>query len=336
MNLLLTSAGRRAYLVKYFKEAIGSGGKVFVSNSDENCVSFQYADESIVTPIIYDENYIPFLLDICKKKSIDVLISLFDIDLLVLAKNKNKFKEIGTNVIVSNEEIISVCNDKWLTYNFLKNHSFNTPKTFLKIDDVLVQIKLKKLCYPIIVKPRFGCGSISICLARDEEELLFYSKLVKENVMSSYLKYESSVTNDVVIYQECLKGQEYGADVINDLNGKNKSIIIRKKIAMRSGETDIAEIVENELIEKELKKLSRLTNHIGNLDCDIFIEDKIVYILELNARFGGGYPFSHIAGCNLPKAICEWIKGNDVPNELLLARIGVKAFKEIAITKEIK
>ena len=34
MNILLTSVGRRSYLVKYFKEAVGENGEVHVSNSN--------------------------------------------------------------------------------------------------------------------------------------------------------------------------------------------------------------------------------------------------------------------------------------------------------------
>jgi carbamoyl-phosphate synthase large subunit len=51
--------------------------------------------------------------------------------------------------------------------------------------------------------------------------------------------------------------------------------------------------------------------HIGNLDCDIFESDGRYYLLEMNPRFGGGYPFSHVAGANYPDAICTWIEGKD-------------------------
>ena len=96
MNVLLSSVGRWAYMVKYFKETIGRDGLVHVCNSDDKTVAFRYADRAIVSPLIYDPNYIPFLLDYCEQNKIDVLLSLFDIDLLVLAKNKDKFARIGT------------------------------------------------------------------------------------------------------------------------------------------------------------------------------------------------------------------------------------------------
>ena len=51
MNILITSVGRRAYLVKYFKEVEGVK-EVHVSNSDDLSVAFKYADKSVVSPLI--------------------------------------------------------------------------------------------------------------------------------------------------------------------------------------------------------------------------------------------------------------------------------------------
>lgn len=132
-----------------------------------------------------------------------------------------------------------------------------------------------------------------------------------------------------------LSGQEYGADIINDLIGQYQQTVVRKKIAMRAGETDIAQIVSEPVIEKELERLGKLTHHIANMDCDVFLVNGVPYILEMNARFGGGYPFSHLAGCNLPKAIVEWAKGKTIPAEMLKARTGITGFKELIITEGI-
>ena len=90
MKILLTSVGRRSYLVQYFKEVIGSEGEVHVSNSTELSPAFIYADKHIKTPLIYEENYIEFLLDYCSENKIDALISLFDIDL----RSYQKYREI--------------------------------------------------------------------------------------------------------------------------------------------------------------------------------------------------------------------------------------------------
>ena len=332
MNVLLTSVGRRAYMVKYFQQALNGDGLVHVCNSDDKTVAFRYADKSVVSPLIYDEGYIPFLLQYCRDNRIDILISLFDIDLPILARNKDKFTEIGTRVIVSNEEIISICNDKWKTFQFLKEYGFYTPKTYLTLQKTMLALESGELQYPIVIKPRFGCGSLALSVAEDELALLYYYSRNVRTINKSYLRYESDTVEEKIIYQECLRGQEYGADIINDLNGNFRQVNVRKKVAMRAGETDIAELVECPLISRELARLGRLTKHVGNMDTDVFMVDGKPYILEMNARFGGGYPFSHIGGCDLPKAILQWVQGKEVEEELLVSRTGIKAFKELGIT----
>ncbi len=62
-----------------------------------------------------------------------------------------------------------------------------------------------------------------------------------------------------------------------------------------------------------MKKLAGNLKLIGNLDCDLIVENEDIYLLEMNPRFGGGYPFMHFAGANLPLAITEWLKGNKTP-----------------------
>ena len=56
-------------------------------------------------------------------------------------------------------------------------------------------------------------------------------------------------------------------------------------------------------------------------------------MLEINARFGGGYPFSHIAGVDLPSAIVKWALDLPVEKDLLSAQVGTQGQKDLVITK---
>ena len=69
---------------------------------------------------------------------------------------------------------------------------------------------------------------------------------MQKNIEESYLKYESNLdpTRSIII-QEKLIGDEYGLDVFNDLNGNFLTCVPKKKLAMRAGETDSAEIINN-------------------------------------------------------------------------------------------
>ena len=109
---------------------------------------------------------------------------------------------------------------------------------------------------------------------------------------------------------------------MNDLNGNNRSVSVKKKLAMRAGETDKAQTVDNPKIREIGRTLGINLKHIGNLDVDVFEKDGNYYVLELNPRFGGGFPFSYEAGVNMPKAIIEWINGNEIDNAILIPTYG--------------
>ena len=194
MNILLTSAGRRTYLVEYFKEALqmaGVEGHVHAANSQE-CPAFYAADQWVKTPLIYEPEYIPFLLDYCKHKRIGMVIPLFDIDVPVLAAHRAEFEAIGTILVTADETIARICNDKWRMYCFLKEQKaleeegFGLPKTWIDEEEAVESVRCGETHYPLMVKPRWGMGSLSIYQADDEEELRLLVKKARREIKASY------------------------------------------------------------------------------------------------------------------------------------------------------
>ena len=125
-------------------------------------------------------------------------------------------------------------------------------------------------------------------------------------------------------------------DVINNLEGEYQNTIVKKKYAMRSGETDCAETIDSPELKALGKAISEKLHHVANLDMDVFVDNDKPFILEMNARFGGGYPFSHIAGVNLPLAIVKWLRSEEVDVSLLTERTGILAHKDIEIVNITK
>lgn len=332
MNLLLTSVGRRTYLVEYFKQV--PGVRVFVANSSPLSPAFAAADGTVVTPLIYEEAYIPFLLEYCKKEQIQVLLSLFDIDLPVLARHKKEFREAGVQVIVSDPEVVEVCNDKLLMNIFLKERNLATPDCYLSPEEAKEAIEDGELTYPVMIKPRWGMGSLAIYQADNEAELDVLYEKTRRDIEACYLKYESHEDPaHAVLIQQMVAGQEYGLDIINDLTGKYCSTIVKEKIAMRSGETDVARIVDMPELKQTGQQVAEELKHIANLDMDIILSHGIPYIIDMNARFGGGYPYSHMAGANLPRAIINWAQGQEVSPEDLNAQTGQVFCKDITMAE---
>lgn len=334
MNILLTSAGRRSYLVRYFKEALikaGCNGLVHAANS-QPCPAFSQADRTVITPLIYDREYIPFLLEYCKNNGITLLLPLFDVDIPVLAANRERFHSLGTRVVTGDPEGVAICNDKWKTHRFLAEAGVRVPYTWLDDKLALEAVKAGRAAWPLMVKPRWGMGSLSVYQAESKEELLVFKGKCLKGIQNSYLRYEAQNQEDkCVLFQQALTGQEYGLDVINDLEGRHRAVIVKEKSSMRSGETDAAVTVENKELEKLGETLGRLLGHRGNLDVDVFCTGGTYYVLEMNARFGGGYPFSHAAGVDLPLALVIWAMNREPDKEILRARPGVRAQKDISM-----
>ena len=89
----------------------------------------------------------------------------------------------------------------------------------------------------------------------------------------------------------------------------------------------------------ELAELGKLIaaklQHIGNLDCDIFYDGREACVLEMNPRFGGGYPFTQCSGANIPKAYLAWAKGEAAGKDCFNFQVG-KIFSKCDRLVEIK
>ncbi len=330
MNILLTSCGRRTYLIHYFKAALGGEGEVYAANSIMT-YSLTHADDYVITPEIFDENYIGFLLDYCIQKEIAAIIPLIDIDLPVLARNKKIFSERGVSIIVSDERVTMLCNDKWATYNYLEKLGISQPKTCIDLDSCYQLTELGEMQYPLILKPRWGMGSIGIYKVDNQDELkVLFGKLMKE-IFSTPLRYESSGDAEhCILIQEFIDGQEYGIQILNDLEGNYVATVAQKKVAMRAGETDIAEIVDSGPFEPVSIKLANELRHIGNMDIDCFIDkDGELIILELNCRFGGQYPFAHLSGTDFPAQIVKWLNGGVTDAGLCTPKNNITGSKDL-------
>lgn len=333
MNILLTSAGRRTYMIEYFKNALKGIGLIHASNSIFTYTLTQ-ADKYVLTPNIYDTSYVQFLVTYCKNNDITAIISLFDIDQPVLAKNSEYFKDNGITLIVSDFNVTQICNDKWKTFLFLKGIGLKQTPTYISQEEAKQAIKDGLLEYPIFIKPRWGMGSIGIYKVYNDDELNVLYKRLYNEIFDTYLKYESSIDREsCIIIQQYIKGKEYGIEILNDLNKQYAATFAKRKIAMRSGETDIAVTVDPTPFEETAIRISKELKHKAILDIDCFVtESGDIYVLEMNSRFGGQYPFTHNAGVDIPRQITEWLQGKNNNYSLLTQRDNVISCKELVPT----
>lgn len=324
MNVLLTCAGRRSYEIGAFKDAVRGQGTVLACDADPNAPALQMADGAFVVPRIDADDYVDELVRLCAHHHVGLLIPAFEPELPILAEREADFQAIGTIVLVSSPEVIATCYDKIRTATFLAGIGIRSPRTYLSLADAGSALRTGELAYPVMVKPRFGVSSIGNHLAEDDAELTFYFDQCRRQIAATFLA--SSSANDpasAVLVQEGLDGQEYGLDIVNDLDGTYACTFVKRKLRMRAGQTDRAATVDDPDLLALGARIGTSLSHRGILDCDAFIDRDGICVIDLNPRFGGGYPFSHMAGANLPAALIAWAEDRDVDATWLRVRPGV-------------
>lgn len=145
--------------------------------------------------------------------------------------------------------------------------------------------------FPIVAKPRYGKGARGNFILRDKKELAEFIKAIDNTTP--------------YVLQEFINGDEYGFDVINDLNGNFLRLLGRKKIIQKNGESFQAKTVSPFFWQKAAIKWSEKLKHTGTANFDVIFRDGKGYLIDINLRFSGDYIFSHIAGANTPQILID-------------------------------
>ncbi len=287
MNILITSAGTRNKVIQYFKENFNGIGNVIATDMSDIAPAIYDADKFFLTPKIDNENYIDKLIEICKKEKVSAVFSLIDPELSLIAKNKDRFLEIGVIPIVSKYEAVELAFDKYEMYKYLISNGFKTAKTYINKEDFYQDLEKKIIDFPVFVKPVRGSASLNISKVTCKKELDLLFELY-----------------DDLIIQEFLNGQEIGADVyVDPISKKVVSIFTKEKIKMRAGETDKSRSFKDNKLFSLIISLVEKIGYEYMIDIDIFKIGDEYYFSEINPRFGGGYPHAYEAGVNFPKMI---------------------------------
>jgi carbamoyl-phosphate synthase large subunit len=287
--VLFTCIGRRVSLLNSFRRAakqLKIKASFFGTDTTELTPALQLSDKAFLVKPITHPGYITQLLSIVKANKVKLLVPTVDLDLKVLARNKAKFAAAGCNVLVSNPDVVDICQDKRKTYRFLIRNGFDTPIT-MSIRDALSK---KKLNWPCFLKPWDGYASRGNALVKNRKELAFFAKRIPNPIC-----------------QEFIEGTEHTCDVYVDFNMKVRCVVPRKRIEVRAGEVSKGQVVKNLTIMKEAARLvKKLGAGPGIITLQLFLTaERRKKFIEINPRFGGGVPLSIKAGANFPKWILQ-------------------------------
>lgn len=293
-NILITSASRKVSLVRNFKKALNNNGKIYAADINVNSPALYFADDYLMVPRSDDPNFINFIIDFCKEKDIKLIIPTRDEELILFARNKKLFDEIDVELMVSDVEVIEICQDKEKFISFCENNGFGIPKTYKDSESI------KKIDFPLFLKPVVGKSGQDTFKVDSFDEL--------KEVLSK--------DNDFII-QECVEAQEYTIDLFADFKGNVISAVPRQRVFVWGGESLVTKTVKNEKIINESVRLAQTLKLKGHNTIQCFFDEDNIKFIEINPRFGGAASISFEAGANSAEFLIKLIN-----NESLEPKIG--------------
>lgn len=281
INILVTGAGGGVGqgIIKSLKMINDLEIKIVTADMSALAVGLYAGDIAYLVEGCYSLNYMESLETIFKIESIDYYFPGTDVELSFCAEHKKLFrKEYGVKTVISSLTAVEIADDKYKTYQFLKNNGFTYPKTEWLVD----AIESNNLDFPLIVKPAVGCRSIGVSKVSNYAELS---------------KYESE-SNEIVV-QECVGSDdsEYTCTVVK-VNDELSPVLALRRV-LRSGDTYRAEPVKSDDIEAYVQKVASVLDIDGACNFQLRLDGRgIPKIFEINCRYSGTTPFCSQLGFN--------------------------------------
>lgn len=293
-NILLLSAGRRVELVQAFKVELNArnlpASVMAIDLNPELSAACRVADTFVKAPRVTDPAYIDFLLDMCKSRGIGLVVPTIDTELMLLAQHREAFNEQGIYLVVSDESLVRVCRDKRLTADLFGELGISTPEIYDR----------SAIRFPCFAKPYDGSCSVGAAVIR-QPTMLSDAMIADEKMIFMELIDESHV--------------EFTVDTYYDRNGNLKCLVPRQRIEVRGGEISKGVTRRHYVYDYLLPAMRKLKGARGCITLQLFASEKTgrFAALEINPRFGGGYPLSHSAGANYPGwLIDEYLLNKDI------------------------
>jgi len=281
-NILISSAGRRVGLIEAFRSSLhqlGVAGSIVASDMSSLAAARQIADSAVTVPPADSPEFVPALLELCEREQIALVIPTIDPELPPLARAKPAFASLGTTVAISDPETIAIAADKHHTHEWLTANGFPTV-TQTRLADL--EAERPEVLFPVVVKPAHGSASVGVRVIESPAEL-------------------ASLSGDDIVVQSRAPGTEYTTDVYLDEAHRVRTTVPRERLEVRAGEVSKGRTVRHAALQELVTEVAAtLPGAYGVLNVQAFVNNDEIKVIEINPRFGGGFPLAYRAGADMP------------------------------------
>jgi carbamoyl-phosphate synthase large subunit len=213
------------------------------------------------------KSWMILMKNIISNNKIDIIIPCLDFEIPFFAKNKNLKIFEKTLVLVSDYSFVSIANDKFKTFEYLRKNSIYCPNSCLPNN---LKKFLKKNKFPLVVKPRFGHTSNGVTIVNNYKSLVKAINNIEKPIIQTFIKG---------------KDNEYTCGVVN-FDNKNLSTICLQRY-LKNGNTNIGVHKKNIFLKDYISDISKKFLINGPANFQLKLKNKKPYIFEINPRFSG-------------------------------------------------
>jgi carbamoyl-phosphate synthase large subunit len=278
-TILLSSAGRRVSLLRTLREAVsaaGLDGRVIACDLGWTAPAMHLADGAHIVPRCTDPAFAGRVTELCRDEHVNLVIPTIDAELPVWAALKPELAISGTVVAISDSAAIAIAADKRLTNELCRAAGVPCPR----------QTSVEELrrsrdgwTLPLVVKPARGSASVGV------------------RMVSTWEEFDRIGGGPDLVVEERAAGVEYTVDLYIGRDGIAYCPVVRRRLEVRAGEVSKSLVVrDSRLAALAVQVVERLPGAYGPLNVQIFSDGDSASVIEINARFGGGYPLTWRAG----------------------------------------
>ena len=293
-NILISSGGRRVALANCFRGALKDravGGFLATIDSGTTAPLSFCTDHAWHVPRCTAPGFTDAVLDLCIRHSINLVVPTIDTELPGYARDRERFAHHGITVCVSDPRTVAIACDKIATHAWIVANGFPTVRQGSVLDVVNSPTDWR---FPLIAKPAAGSASIGVRTITSVADL--------QPLARAEAPY---------IVQEMARGREFTINVYVDRFSRCIAAVPHWRFEVRAGEVSKGVTVKDlELIDLGRRIAEALPGAYGALNIQCFADhDDGPKVIEINARFGGGYPLAHQAGARFTDWLLDELEG---------------------------
>lgn len=307
LKLILLSAGSKIRLLQNFVSELSRLNPDFQIHVLDSNPKLRLDDPRVffhdLDPIIW--NSAASMYKTIVDFDANIILPTRNAELALLSKMSEDFEELREKVVISSNDVVLNCVDKYA----LANSGRFDKSLFIDTFRTLEAITSEKT----VIKERFGAGSKGLVICETAD--------VNRDVIAKF---------EEPIFQNFVRGKEFSADLYFSKSSSLHALSLRFRDKTINGESIQSTFFSNEKIVNSLTSHLQDSNFRGPVNVQGFMQESGNYkLFDINPRVGGAFFMSRYNGFELSKWLVQEYFESSAPD-----RFSPQNFSGVVIRNE--